>query len=54
MNESFFIISIRAILNKYQHYPELHMNILIILFQTTTNLDYDLIVYEFYLEFDSL
>lgn len=38
-NDGFFIITFRAILRKYYHYPEIHNNILIILYQITNYLD---------------
>jgi hypothetical protein len=38
-SDGFFIITLRAILGKYFHYPELHNNLLIIIFQITSYLD---------------
>jgi hypothetical protein len=42
--EGIFIYSLRIMIQKYNHYPELHVNILIILFQITTGLDYKALV----------
>jgi len=38
-NEGFFITTLRAAMGKFYHYPEIHNNILIILFQITNFLD---------------
>ena len=35
-----FIYSLKLMLQKYQHYPELHVNILIILFQITSFVEF--------------
>lgn len=42
--DGIFIYSLRIMIQKYNHYPELHVNILIILFQITSGLDYKSLV----------
>jgi len=38
--DGLFIYSLRLMLQKYQHYPELHVNILIIIYQITSSIEY--------------
>jgi hypothetical protein len=43
-NKGFFISLLKFILQKYHHYPELHLNILILVFQITGFIDSKYIV----------
>ena len=42
--DGLFLYSIRLMLQKFQHYPELHVNVLITLFQITSYIDSKLLV----------
>lgn len=49
--DGLFFQSLNQVLDKYQHYPDLHYNILLIIFQIINDLDPDsLVIYMFYTE----
>lgn len=47
--DGLFVYSLKLMLQKYQHYPELHVNILITIYQITNSLDFKSLVNFFFI-----